>query len=77
MVLARAVGADPQRDAVLAQVFDCPLNDAPAALKVFLDTVGVSTDFASYGVDKAEADQMIHKALDGVRGKNFIGVAAR
>lgn len=77
MVLARAVGADPERDAVLAQVFDCPLNDAHAALKVFLDTVGVSTDFASYGVDKAEADQMIHKALDGVRGKNFIGVAAR
>ena len=75
MVLGRAVGVDPQRDAVLAQVFDGPLRDAPAALEAFLATVGVSTDFASYGVDKAEADQMIHKALDGVRGKNFIGVA--
>ena len=75
MVLGRAIGADAQRDAVLAQIFDCPLRDAPAALEAFLATVGVSTDFASYGVDQAEADAMIHKALDGVRGRNFIGVA--
>ena len=74
-VLGRAIGADAQRDAVLAQIFDCPLRDAPAALEAFLATVGVSTDFASYGVDQAEADAMIHKALDGVRGRNFIGVA--
>jgi phosphonate metabolism-associated iron-containing alcohol dehydrogenase len=73
MVLARAVGIDPQRDAVLAQVFDCPLDRAPAALEAFLASVGVSTDFASYGVDSDERDRMIHKALDGVRGKNFIG----
>jgi len=75
MVLGRAVGADPQRDAVLAQIFDGALRDAPVRLEAFLASVGVSTDFASYGVDKAEADAMIHKALDGVRGKNFIGVA--
>jgi phosphonate metabolism-associated iron-containing alcohol dehydrogenase len=73
MVLGRAIGADPQRDAVLAQIFDCPLREAPAALAAFLAAVGVSTEFADYGVDKAEADQMIHKALDGVRGKNFVG----
>jgi phosphonate metabolism-associated iron-containing alcohol dehydrogenase len=73
MVLARAVGADPQRDAVLAQIFDGPLRDAPAMLEACLTSVGVSTDFAAYGVGKAEADQMIHKALDGVRGKNFVG----
>ncbi|MEO8135403.1 MAG: iron-containing alcohol dehydrogenase PsrA [Betaproteobacteria bacterium] len=75
MVLARAVGVDAQRDAVLQQVFDCPLYQAPASLDSFLRTVGVSTDFASYGVGKEAAEQMIHKALDGVRGKNFIGVA--
>ena len=74
MVLGRAVGVDAQRDAVLAQIFDCPLAQAPASLEAFLRAVGVSTDFASYGVDKDEAEQMIHKALDGVRGKNFIGV---
>jgi phosphonate metabolism-associated iron-containing alcohol dehydrogenase len=74
MVLGRAVGVDAGRDAVLAQVFDCPLAKAPAALEAFLASVGVSTEFASYGVDSAERDRMIHKALDGVRGKNFIGV---
>jgi len=62
---------------VLAQVFDVPLRDAPAALEAFLASVGVSTDFASYGVAKAEAEQMVHKALDGVRGKNFIGVQSQ
>ncbi len=75
MVLRRAVGVDAGRDAVLAQIFDCPLDQAPALLDGFLGTVGVKTDFASYGVGKEEADQMIHKALDGVRGKNFIGAA--
>jgi hypothetical protein len=61
---------------VLAQIFDCPLDQAPAALEGFLGAVGVSTDFASYGVGREDADRMIHKALDGVRGKNFIGVAS-
>jgi phosphonate metabolism-associated iron-containing alcohol dehydrogenase len=72
MVLSRALGADPLRDAVLAQIFDGPLRDAPAQLQKFLDTLGVSTDFASYGVDGDEAERMIASALDGVRGKNFI-----
>lgn len=75
MVLGRAVGVDAQRDAVLAQIFDCPLAKAPAALEAFFASVGVSTDFASYGVGEEEATKMIHKALDGVRGKNFIGAS--
>jgi phosphonate metabolism-associated iron-containing alcohol dehydrogenase len=75
MVLGRALGADPIRDAVLAQVFDCPLRDAPKFLQGFLDKLGVSTDFGSYGVESEEAERMITSALDGVRGKNFIGAA--
>jgi phosphonate metabolism-associated iron-containing alcohol dehydrogenase len=74
MVLGRAVGVDAGRDAVLAQIFDCPLAGAPAVLEALLASVGVSTDFAAYGVESEERDRMIHKALDGVRGKNFIGV---
>ena len=66
-------GADPERDAVLAQIFDVPLRDAPAFLGEFLRGVGVSTDFASYGVGAEEAQRMVVNALDGVRGKNFIG----
>jgi alcohol dehydrogenase class IV len=75
MVLGRAVGADARRDAVLARVFDVPLDRAPAVLNAFLTGLGVSTDFASYGVKPEEAQRMIVNALDGVRGKNFIGAA--
>ncbi len=72
MVLGRALGADPLRDAVLAQVFDVPLSQAPSVLGDFLARLGVSTDFAAYGVGAEEAERMVVNALDGVRGKNFI-----
>jgi alcohol dehydrogenase class IV len=75
MVLERALGADALRDAVLAQVFDVPLARAPAVLVDFLSRLGVSTDFAAYGVGAEEAQRMVVNALDGVRGKNFIGAA--
>lgn len=73
LVLARALGADPGRDAMLARVFDGALADAPAWLAAFLEALGVSTRFESYGVSEAQAAHMIDAALDGVRGRNFIG----
>ena len=76
MVLRRAVGADPGRDAVLAQVFDGDLEGAPAKLEAFLRRVGVSPDFAAYGVGEEESRRMVAHALGGVRGKNFVGSAA-
>lgn len=77
MVLKRAVGADPGRDAVLAKIFDCKLTEAPDFLTDFLERLGVSTKFESYGVTRAESEKMIVSALDGVRGKNFIGASLR
>jgi len=74
MVLQRALGIDPARDAVLARVFDVPLEQAPAFLGAFLEQLGVSTRFETYGVSAEESQRMIASALDGVRGKNFIGV---
>jgi phosphonate metabolism-associated iron-containing alcohol dehydrogenase len=73
LVLARAVGADAGRDAVLARIFDGALADAPARLTAFLEALGVSTRFETYGVSEAQAAGMIEAALDGVRGRNFIG----
>ena len=75
MVLKRAIGVDAARDAVLARVFDVPLAQAPAMLAAFLESLGVSTRFDSYGVSDAESQKMITNALDGVRGKNFIGAS--
>lgn len=73
MVLARAIGRSSSRDAVLARIFDCPLPRAEAALREFLEGLGVSTAFERYGVAVGESDRMVRDALAGVRGKNFIG----
>ena len=73
MVLERAVGTDPGRDAVLAAIFGDDLAAAPRRLREFLASVGVKTEFADYGVDAVDSGRMVAQALDGVRGKNFIG----
>lgn len=76
MVLGRAVGHDPGRDAVLATVFDGDLASAPARLRAFLESVGVATEFAAYGVDETDSRRMVTRALDGVCGKNFMGAGS-
>ena len=75
MVLGRALGASAERDVVLARVFDCPLREAERVLQDFLEGLGVSTRFESYGVAAGEPERMVRDALGGVRGKNFIGAA--
>ena len=72
LVLQRAVGVNAGRDAVLRQIFG-DLEAAPQALSDFLHGLGVPTDFGAYGVTVADSEAMIRHALDGVRGRNFIG----
>jgi hypothetical protein len=74
MVLRRAIGHDAGRDAVLQQVFG-DLDAAPQRLARFIESLGVATEFDAYGVDADDAQRMVRDALDGVRGKNFIGLA--
>jgi phosphonate metabolism-associated iron-containing alcohol dehydrogenase len=73
MVLERAIGVDPGRDTVLATIFDGDLAGAPRKLRQFLASVGVKTEFADYGVAEADSRRMVAQALEGVRGKNFMG----
>ncbi len=73
MVLERAIGVDPARDTVLAHVFDGDLREAPRRLAGFLERVGVQTEFTAYGVSADDSRRMVAQAMDGVRGKNFIG----
>jgi len=77
MVLERAVGADPARDAVLAAIFGGDLAGAPRRLREFLASVGVKTEFSDYGVDATDSGRMVAHALEGVRGRNFIGAGSR
>ena len=76
LVLERAIGRRADRDAVLARVFDVPLARAPEQLSAWLESLGVSTRFESYGVADGESHAMIAGALDGARGRNFIGAAS-
>ena len=73
MVLERAIGIDPGRDALLATVFDGDLHAAPRRLTAFLESVGVESDFGAYGVSDDDSRRMVAKAMEGVRGHNFIG----
>lgn len=77
MVLERAAGVDAGRDAVLAAVFDGDLPGAPRRLRAFLASVGVKSDFAAYGVSEADSRRMVAHALEGVRGRNFIGARSQ
>ncbi len=79
MVLARALGHDVGRDRVLAQALaplmttsDVSLQELPAALTRFIESVGVKTRFADYGVNDDDAERMVAQAMQGARGRNFI-----
>jgi hypothetical protein len=76
LVLERAIGHDAGRDAVLAQALRMPLADAPRQLAAFIESLGVKTRFADYGVGEDEAREMLLHAQSGARGRNFIGNAA-
>jgi len=73
MVLRLAWGADQERDAVLQRVFGASPEAAEQCLRHFLHQLGVGSNFSDYGVTAEEAQQMMHRATQGARGKNFIG----
>lgn len=72
MVLARAIGKHPERDAVLQRALG-DLASASARLAQFIEHLGVATRFEDYGVTEDQERQMVAQALTGARGKNFIG----
>ncbi len=72
MVLERAIGRRTDRDGVLERALG-RLDDAPRRLAAFIESLGVKTRFADYGVSDEQAQQMVAHALTGPRGRNFIG----
>jgi len=76
LVLGLAWGHDEARDRVLQRVFGNDLGEAQAQLRDFLHSLNVKTEFADYGVTAKEAEEMIDFAMQGARGKNFIGAKA-
>lgn len=71
-VMRLAFGKDPQVDTLLLQIFDATDADhAIASLSAFLNDLGVSTDPAAYGISEIW-DDLVQRALQGPRGRNFI-----
>jgi phosphonate metabolism-associated iron-containing alcohol dehydrogenase len=68
-----ALGHDAKRDALLGQVFGSRPAVGADLLETLLHRVGVATEFSDYGVSARDAATLLHGALRGVRGKNFIG----
>ena len=75
-VLGLAWGRDAARDQTLQRVFGSNLAEAQERLRSFLHRLDVKTEFTDYGVTEAEAQEMITSAMQGARGKNFIGSRA-
>ena len=73
MVWRMAAGVDAGRDRVLARVFSEGERDPPGRLEAFLHGVGVGTRFADHGVEEGEGRRMVEAALEGARGRNFVG----
>lgn len=73
LVLKMAWGETPERDAVLQKVFSSDCQTAVARLRNFLHQLDVKTEFSDYGVSSPQALEMVQGAMQGARGKNFIG----
>lgn len=76
LVLGLAWGHDEARDRTLQRIFGNDLIKAQDQLRNFLHSLNVKTEFSDYGVTVEQAEQMINFAMQGARGKNFIGSVA-
>ncbi|MBV6823207.1 iron-containing alcohol dehydrogenase PsrA [Pseudomonas sp. PD9R] len=76
LVLGLAWGHDEARDRTLQRIFGNDLHKAQGQLREFLHSLDVKTEFADYGLTQKQAEEMIHFAMQGARGKNFIGSKA-
>lgn len=71
-----ALGHDGERDEVLSRVFDgASAAEGADRLQAFLANLDVATDFAAYGIDSGRARMLLERALQGKRGRNFIGAS--
>ena len=57
----------------LTEIFGPDLHEGARRLDAMLASLGVSTDATSYGVSAEEWTDLIEDALEGERGRNFIG----
>ncbi|MGI9463108.1 MAG: phosphonoacetaldehyde reductase [Aestuariivirgaceae bacterium] len=77
LVIDSVIGGGGLCDASLNRIFDGELPLASGKVARLLEHLGVSTDPAGHGVQDDEWAEIVTGALDGERGKNFIGDKGR
>jgi phosphonate metabolism-associated iron-containing alcohol dehydrogenase len=73
MVLRSVAGAGGLTGESLRQIFGENLQAGADRLERFLNDLGVSTDFKSYGIGPDRWEALLLDAFDGERGQNFTG----
>lgn len=77
LVIRSVSGQSDLCDDSLRQIFGKGLDQASDRLAAFLDSLGVTTLPADYGVGPDEWMQIVKDAVGGERGQNFIGESQR
>ena len=77
MVLRSVQGVGGICEDSLKQIFGPNLTRGADDLEDFLALLGISSDPASYGIDRQEWRHLIEDSLQGERGKNFLGSGDR
>lgn len=72
-VMRSVIGQDAVCDLALRQIFGADLVAGADRLEAFLTDLGISTRATDYGVTPENWLAAIDDALDGERGRNFIG----
>lgn len=72
-VMRSVIGHDEACDGALRRIFGSDLIAGAVKLESFLTSLGVSTRATDYGVTQENWVSAIEAALDGERGRNFIG----
>lgn len=77
MVLRSVHGAGGLCEGSLKQIFGPDLKRGADDLEDFLGLLGISSNPASYKIDRQEWRVLIEDSLQGERGRNFLGSAER
>ena len=77
MVLRSVHGAGGLCEDSLKQIFGPDLKRGADDLEDFLGLLGISSNPASYKIDRQEWRLLIEDSLQGERGRNFLGSADR
>ncbi len=73
MVMEWAIGHDATCDEGLAGVFGDDLTAGVKAFEKFMDALGVARDPTAYGPSQADWNSWLADAVEGEKGKNFLG----